>query len=157
MGSVKTLLMSYRFDQLESDSWAKRHRSAAVFVAGIAIALALAWGAWQGFKNWSPQTKTLEEALWVCDWSITRIYGPGTQEQASVVDQFRSVGLAKLEFTAPILYRMGGPRDGDPREGILLNPFDPRHPESALALASSKREQKGSDKGGESTGEMPSN
>ncbi len=92
-------------------------------------------GTWLIVKKREPQTLPLEDALWVCDWKITKIDGPGTQEQASIVKQFRAAGLSDLKFTAPILYRMGGSASKGPREGILMDPFDPRYPDNARALA----------------------
>jgi len=117
----------------------KTHRFAAATLTGMTIAMVVIGISWWVAKN--PQTRPLQEALWVCDWDITKIYGPGTPEQAAIVEQFRAKGLSNLKFTAPILYRMETSSSGDsrdPREGILMSPFDPKHPEAARALAASR-------------------
>ncbi len=92
-------------------------------------------GVWRVVKKREPQTRQLEHILWVFDWNMTKIDGPGSQEQASIVKQFRAAGLSDLKFIAPILYRMSGSASGDPREGILLYAFDPQNPDNARALA----------------------
>jgi hypothetical protein len=76
----------------------------------------------------------IEEAMYVSDWNITKIYGPGTPQQAEIVDQFKSYGGDGLKFYSPVLYRMNGSSSDNPREGILLLGFDPKHPEMALQL-----------------------
>lgn len=95
-----------------------------------------------GFKWWldhrSARTVPLEQALWVTDREITRIYSPGTPEQQAIVAQFRSMGntAAWQGFHAPLLYRMGMSSSGEPSDGVVIIGFDPRHPEMALALKS---------------------
>jgi hypothetical protein len=66
-------------------------------------------------------TMPLEQALWVTDREVTRIYAPGTPDQ---------------RFQAPLLYRMGMSSSGKASEGVLMIGFDPRHPEMALGLKS---------------------
>jgi hypothetical protein len=117
------------------------HRFPAAILTGLAIAIAVIGGIWLVVMNMKPRTRPLEEALWVCDWEVTTIYPPGSQQQKSILEQFRIMGLSDLKFTAPILYRMGGANAVDPREGILMDPFDPRHPESARALAATIQNQ----------------
>jgi hypothetical protein len=83
-------------------------------------------------------TMPLEQALWVTDREVTRIYAPGTPEQRSIAWQFRSTGsvAADQRFQAPLLYRMGMSSSGKASEGVLMIGFDPRHPEMALGLKS---------------------
>jgi hypothetical protein len=82
----------------------------------------------------------IEQAMWVTDWDIERIYGPGSPEQQKIVNQFRKLG-DPLEFNAPVLYRMGASSAGNPSEGILLIGFDPKRPETARVLAASQQAQ----------------
>lgn len=77
---------------------------------------------------------SLEDALWVSDWEISKIYGPGTTEQQTIVRQLRSSGLKDADFDTFILYRMGGSSSMNSNEGLLLMPFDPSRPQDALAL-----------------------
>ncbi|WP_035613504.1 hypothetical protein, partial [Haloferula sp. BvORR071] len=58
----------------------------------------------------------------------------GTPEQRSIVAQLLAHGgIAPREqrFQAPVLYRMGA---DSASAGILLAPFDPRHPETARQM-----------------------
>ncbi|MBB5351824.1 hypothetical protein HNR46_002063 [Haloferula luteola] len=116
----------------------KRHRFAEAISTGLVVTAAGIGITWHFVENRELKTRPLEDALWVCDWDVTKIYGPGSPEQASVVKQFRNGGLTNLKFAAPTLYRMGGSSSHDSREGILMVPFDPRHPETARALVAQK-------------------
>lgn len=85
-------------------------------------------------SSYTEDLLSLDEALWVSDWNITTIYGPGTKEQRTIVQKLRSTGREFSEFDAPVLYRMGGNYSMNSSEGIVMIPFDPLRPQGALAL-----------------------
>jgi hypothetical protein len=81
-----------------------------------------------------PSKISIEQALWVTDWEIQRIYAPGTPEQRSIVAQLGE----ELEFDSPVLYRMGGTSAAGASEGLMLFGFDPSRPEMAQAMKQKK-------------------
>jgi hypothetical protein len=117
----------------------RAERAVLCFAACVILATVCSGVYWSGSGKPNLVTNTLEESLWVCDWEVTKIYAPGSKEQASVVRQLRTLGLPELAFDRPVLYRMGGSTFQNPSEGILMIPFDPRHPEIARALIASSR------------------
>lgn len=90
--------------------------------------------AWFIHSNHIRTFLSLDDALWVSDWNVTSIYGPGTKEQNDIVQQLRVSGREFGQFKTPILYRMGGDSSMKSSEGILMIPFDPNRPQDALAL-----------------------
>jgi len=74
----------------------------------------------------------LTNVLFVSDWEITQIYGPGTAQQQRIVEQFQALGITS--FNSPVLYRAGGKNTANGQEGLILAPFDPQNPKSALKL-----------------------
>jgi len=77
----------------------------------------------------------LEDVLYVTNWEITKIHGPGTAEQAAIVKKFGELGIKTYNTT--LLYRMGGKNTMDGNEGVILTPYDPHSPKDALKLKSS--------------------
>ena len=76
----------------------------------------------------------LEDVLYVSNWEITKIYGPGTETQAAIVKKFSAIGIETYDTT--LLYRMGGKNTMDGNEGVILSPFNPQSPQDALKLKS---------------------
>ncbi len=97
-----------------------------------AIAIGAIW--FYHYKKRETKLIPIEEAMYVTDWDITKIYGPGTLQQAKIVAQFKSSGGDNLEFDSPVLYRMNGSTSGNSGEGVLLLGFDPSRPEMAHSL-----------------------
>jgi hypothetical protein len=116
----------------------RSERIAALILIGILFGLIVVAGLAVYLANQKPTAIPIEQALWVTDWEIERIYGPGTPEQQMIVAQFGS----DLEFEAPVLYRMGRPSASNPSEGLLLYGFDPDHPEMAKLLAAAQEAPK---------------
>ena len=113
----------------------KSERMAGIILIGLlfgAIAIGAIW--FYHYKTQESKLMPIEEALYVTDWEITKVYGPGTPQQTKIVEQFRSSGGDKLEFDSPVLYRMNGSMSVSSGEGILLLGFDPSHPEMAHSL-----------------------
>ena len=79
----------------------------------------------------------IEKALYVSDWDITKIYGPGTPQQASILKKLKLNGT-QTQFNSYVLYRMGAD-PGDTNEGILMVGFDPANPETAHQLKSTSQ------------------
>ena len=110
-------------------------RLAGSIIIGLLIGSLVVLGIWfYTSKIQDQKSLSLEQALYVTDWDITKIYGPGTPQQASIVKQFQAYGGEQLKFDRPILYRMDGNTSGSLSDGILLMSFDPTHPETALYL-----------------------
>ena len=74
----------------------------------------------------------LKEALYVSDWDITKIYGPGTPQQTSIISKLNLKEPKEL-YNGYVLYRMGAD-PGDSSEGILMLGFAPKNPQTALQL-----------------------
>lgn len=114
-------------------------------IAGIILSVLLFGGLVIGaiwfyqYKAREARLMSIEEAMYVTDWDITTIYGPRTPQQARIVKQFRSYGGDKLEFDAPVLYRMHASASGNTGEGILLMGFDPKNPETAFHLKAAQQ------------------
>jgi len=100
------------------------------FIVAAVVAVAV----WVLRVESRPASLTLEDALWVSDWDITALHGPGTEEQRDIVRQLLAFDHDFGRFETPILYRMGGSSAVGAPEGILLIPFDPRRPEDAFEL-----------------------
>lgn len=110
-------------------------RLAAVILSGLLGGVVLITGF---LLLLNPQTQKripIAQALWVTDWEIQHLYGPGTTRQQKIVDLLGS----HLEFEAPVLYRMGGSGSHDPSEGLLIYGFDLKRPEMAKALAAKQQ------------------
>jgi len=69
-----------------------------------AATVALLW-AWQSKQTARFQTEApIEQALWVSNWDVTKVYGPGTPEQTAVVAALeKESGLGDIRFGEPIL------------------------------------------------------
>ena len=80
----------------------------------------------------SPKEYPLKDVLYVSNWDITKIYGPGTEEQMQIVKAFEAIGITNYNST--VLYRMGGKNSFNGAEGLILAPFNPNKPESARVL-----------------------
>jgi len=74
----------------------------------------------------------VETSLYVSDWEIKKIYGPGTSEQKQMVNIFREIGISG--FSTPFLYRMGGSASENGSEAIMMWPFRPEKPHEALTM-----------------------
>lgn len=113
----------------------KSERMAGIILIGLLCGALAIGGVWfYHYKKQEAKLMPIEEAMYVTDWDISKIYGPGTPQQAKIVAQFRSSGGDKLEFDSPVLYRMNGSISGNSGEGILLLGFDPNRPEMAHSL-----------------------
>ena len=111
-------------------------RIAGVILVGIALGVLVIGLVWY-FENREDDTALLpiEEAMYVTDWEITKIYGPGTLQQAKIVEQFNSARDEEITFENPVLYRMPG-EGSSSSDGIMLFGFDPNRPEMARHLKS---------------------
>lgn len=85
-------------------------------------------------KTNTPKTIPIETALYVSNYDITKIYGPGTPQQATILKKLKLNGN-QTQFNSYVLYRMGAD-SGDTDEGILMLGFDPANPETAHQLKS---------------------
>jgi hypothetical protein len=116
-------------------SWGLARPVSLGFTLG-ALTVALLWG-WQSNQNARFRREApIEEALWVSNWDITKVYGPGTPEQTAVVAKLKEFGLSEVRFGEPILYRMGPAATAG--QAILMSPFDPLNPKRASLLMRSK-------------------
>jgi lipopolysaccharide export system protein LptC len=111
----------------------KSERMAGTILIALLLAVVVIGAFWFYLhKKNEKEVISIEEAMYVSDWDITKIYGPGTPEQAVAVKKFKSQG--KIDFTSPVLYRMGKDKNINSNEGVLLLPFDPKNPKMALQL-----------------------
>ena len=101
-----------------------------------ALAISAVW--YYLHKTQTPESIPIERAMYVTDWNISKIYGPGTPQQSTIVEKFKSTGK-QLTFITPVLYRMGAD-PGDTNEGILMIGFDPANPETAHQLKASPQQ-----------------
>jgi len=107
------------------------------FIIGILAAAAIVGAAiWLLHSKRSQTFLSLDDALWVSDWGVTTIYGPGTKEQREIIRQLHASGHRFGPFETPVLYRMGGSSPTRSSEGMVMAPFNPNRPRDALALKS---------------------
>ncbi len=111
----------------------RNERRSAVVLIGllfgvVLVSLSLIVMKFKTSKRW-----TIEQALWVTDKEMKNFYGPGTPQQQAIVDLLG----ADLEFSEPVLYRMGC-KGSDTNEGLIMLGFDPTHPEAAPAMVAEK-------------------
>lgn len=110
-----------------------KHQRRRLKILVLCLVTLLGWGLYKSSRDSSAEKFiAVEDGLYVTDWSVSKIFGPGTERQQQYVKQFQYMGIEKLE--APILYRIGVQQTAGGEEDILLAPFDPSRPESALAL-----------------------
>jgi hypothetical protein len=111
----------------------RSERIAALILIGLFLGVSAVVGIGFYLANRKADEIPLKDALWVTDWNIEEIHGPGSLQQERILIQLNGPEWTKLKFTAPVLYRIpeGVPH---PSEGLLLYGFDPDHPEMALAL-----------------------
>ncbi|MGJ8655324.1 MAG: hypothetical protein ACSHX6_02650 [Akkermansiaceae bacterium] len=118
---------------MENTSTNKSERLAGVILISLLYSILAVSFIWFYLrKTHTPTPLPIESAMYVTDWNITKIYGPGTPQQATIVEKFQSTGK-QLTFITPVLYRMGATHS-DSAEGILMIGFDPTHPETAHQL-----------------------
>jgi len=116
-------------------SWRLARTVALGFTLGAAT-VALLW-AWQSKQSARFRIEApIEQALWVSNCNVTRVYGPGTPEQIAVVAALKEFapGVGDLRFSEPMLYRMGAEAAAIEGEGILMTPFDPGNPKQAYLV-----------------------
>ena len=113
----------------------RSERIAALILIGLFLGVTVVAGIGAYLINRTPRLIPLEDALWVTDWNLEKIHGPGTPQQLMILRQLTGPEGPKLNFSAPVLYRMGGTNTSQVTEGILLYGFDPKRPEMALMLA----------------------
>ncbi len=113
----------------------KSERLAGIILIGLLLSAITIGGGWF-FLEMQNESKNIpiEKAMYVSDWNITKIYGPGTPQQAKIVEQFKARGSRNLEFGGYVLYRMPNKISDTFDEGILLLGFDPKNPKSTLQL-----------------------
>jgi LPXTG-motif cell wall-anchored protein len=107
-------------------------RKAALILIGLFGGFIVIIGYSVFLKLKKPTMISIDKALYVSDWDITTIYGPGTPQQKAIVIQMDK----DLKFDAPVLYRIGGSSAGNPSDGYFLYGFDPRRPERAKEILS---------------------
>ena len=117
----------------------KPERAAGIILIGLLLG-AMVTGSISLYHNKKKESQgiSIEDAMYVTDWEITKIYSPGTPQQAKIVSQLQSMRDSKIFFDCPILYRMNGSSIENAGEGVLLSPFDPKYPEMALYLKAYK-------------------
>jgi hypothetical protein len=105
-----------------------------VLLSGLTAASLMLIERWRTPDVQPGGTLPLEKALWVSDWDITKIYGPGTPEQQAIVQRLKATEAAAMTFSEPVLYRSGGSQTTQGNQGIVMIPFNPKDPKAALVL-----------------------